>query len=111
RHALRPSNKHERSCLGLVRRPLSRQVDAISEVTTLVQGATVEVFVWTLLVLEFVALLSVPSVLLRRRGRPTAAIAWLLALFALPALGSITWWTIGRTRIERRLRRRRLTRR
>lgn len=86
-------------------------MNAISEVTTLVQGATVEVFVWTLLVLEFVALLSVPSVLLRRRGRPTAAIAWLLALFALPALGSITWWAIGRTRIERRLRRRRLTRR
>jgi len=54
--------------------------------------------------LQFAALLSVPSVLLRRRGRPTAALSWLLVLFAVPALGTLTWWLIGRTRIERRLR-------
>ena len=33
----------------------------------------------------FGALLTVPSVLLQRAGRPLAALSWLLALFALPA--------------------------
>ncbi len=57
-------------------------------------------------VAEVLALASVPSVLLRRRGRPTAALAWLLALFALPVLGGLLWWAFGRTRLERKRRRR-----
>lgn len=62
---------------------------------------------WGLLLsLELFALASVPSVLLRRRGRPSSAIAWLLALFTLPALGGICWWFIGRTRIEKKKRKR-----
>ena len=48
-----------------------------------------ELFTAMFMVAEFLALCSVPSVLLRRRGRPTAALAWLLALFALPALGGL----------------------
>ena len=55
---------------------------------------------------ELFALCSVPSVLLRRRGRPTAALAWLLGLFALPVLGGLLWWAFGRTRLERKRRRR-----
>ena len=51
------------------------------------------------------ALASVPSVLLRRRGRPIAALAWLLALFALPALGGLSWWAFGRGRLERKRKR------
>jgi len=50
------------------------------------------------------AVLTVPSVLLRRSGRPTAAVAWLLALSTVPPLAVISWWAFGRTRMERRLR-------
>lgn len=52
------------------------------------------------------ALATVPSVLLRRKGRPAAALSWLLALFALPGAGLLAWWAFGRTRLERRTRRR-----
>jgi len=53
------------------------------------------------------ALLTVPSVLSQRAGRPTAALSWLLALFALPALAVIAWWLFGRTHLHRRRRQRR----
>lgn len=86
-------------------------MEAFSELTELLRGASAEAILQTLVILELAALASVPSVLLRRRGRPTAAIAWLLSLFALPALGSIAWWAIGRTRIERKLRRHLVTKR
>jgi cardiolipin synthase A/B len=76
------------------------------QLRTLLENATSEVLLWGLLFLQFCALLSVPSVLLRRRGRPTSALAWLLALMALPAVGSLSWWAIGRTRMERRVRKR-----
>jgi cardiolipin synthase A/B len=52
------------------------------------------------------ALSTMPSVLLRRRGNPRAALTWLLALFALPLVGVFFWWAFGRTRIERKVRRR-----
>ncbi len=67
---------------------------------------TNDALLWVFLGLEFLALASVPSVLLRRRGRPTAALAWLLTLFALPAVGGICWWAFGRTRFERKKRQR-----
>lgn len=51
---------------------------------------------------DLLALLTAPSVLLRRSGRPTAALGWILALFTLPALGPALWWMIGRSRVERR---------
>ncbi len=66
-----------------------------------------DVFTLGVLAAELAALASVPSVLLKRRGRPTAALAWLLALFALPAFGALLWWSIGRTNLERKRRRRR----
>ncbi len=52
------------------------------------------------------ALLTVPSVLIQRRGRPTAALAWLFALFALPPLALFAWWLLGRTHLARRRRKR-----
>jgi len=62
---------------------------------------------WTLLTLQVLALVSAPNVLLRRRGKPLAALAWLFALFAFPGIGLLAWWAFGRTTIERRRRKRR----
>ncbi len=53
------------------------------------------------------ALATVPNVLLQRRGRPTAALAWLFALFALPPVTLLAWWLLGRTHLQRRRKRRR----
>ncbi len=53
---------------------------------------------------QILAALTVPSVLLRRSGRPTAAVAWLLGLSTVPPLAVISWWAFGRTRMDRRLR-------
>jgi cardiolipin synthase A/B len=55
------------------------------------------------------AVASVPSVLLQRRGRPHSAVSWLLILFALPGFGLFLWWVIGRKHLERQRRRRRKT--
>ncbi len=65
--------------------------------------------IWLLVGADLVAFASVPSVLLRRRGRPVAALSWLLAVAALPYVGAILWWTLGRTHLDR-LRRRRARR-
>lgn len=54
-----------------------------------------------------VAALTAPSVLMQRRGRPVAAVGWLLALFALPPFALIAWWIFGRTHLRRRQRLRR----
>jgi len=53
------------------------------------------------------AVLTVPSVLLQRAGRPTAALSWLLALFALPGLAVLAWWLFGRVHLRRKQRQRR----
>lgn len=79
-------------------------MEGLYRVLELVRTATTDVAPSTLFLLQIAALLTVPSVLLRRRGRPTAALSWLLVLFAFPAVGTIAWWAIGRTRIERKLR-------
>lgn len=73
-----------------------------SELFQLAERLTHDLLVWTVLGIEIFAFASIPSVLLRRRGRPTAALAWILALFALPVLGGLLWWGFGRTRLERR---------
>lgn len=54
---------------------------------------------------ELLAALTAPSVLIARRGRPVAALAWLLAMVTLPGLGVVLWWAIGRTHLRRRQRR------
>jgi cardiolipin synthase len=53
------------------------------------------------------ALVSIPSVLVKRRARPTAALSWILALVAMPYIGLLSWWLFGRTHLERRRRQRR----
>lgn len=65
---------------------------------------SVEAVLYGVLLFEIGALLSVPSVLLKRRGRPLSALTWLFALIAMPVVGFLAWWAFGRTRIERRLR-------
>lgn len=47
------------------------------------------------------AAITAPSILLRRRGRPTAALAWLMLVAFAPILGAIAWWMIGRTHLQR----------
>ena len=66
---------------------------------------------WEVLVVlaEGLALLTIPSVLLQRRGRPQAAITWVLVLFLLPYLGLFLWWVLGRKHLERRRRKKRRT--
>lgn len=56
------------------------------------------------------ALFSVPSVLLSRRGTPLSALSWLVALFALPGLGALLWWIIGRKGLRRGRKKRRRAR-
>lgn len=52
-------------------------------------------------------LLSVPSVLIEREGLPYSALAWILALFAVPPVGLFFWWALGRKHLSRKRRRRR----
>jgi cardiolipin synthase len=56
------------------------------------------------------AVLSIPSVLLQRRGRPVPSVAWLLVLLAYPPVGLVAWWGFGRYHMERKRRRRRRAR-
>ncbi len=66
---------------------------------------------WLLFVADLLALATIPSVLVRRRGRPLAALSWILALLAVPLGGVVTWWLLGRTHLQRRSRKRRRSRR
>ena len=74
---------------------------------------------WWLLLLAIsyaVAVASVPSVLLQRRGKPHSAVSWLLVLFALPGWGFFcggrsdesTWSGIAAAFVKRRRERHRL---
>ena len=56
---------------------------------------------------DVLALLTIPSILVRRAGRPLAALSWILALVSLPVVGVLLWWLLGRTHLERHTRRRR----
>lgn len=68
--------------------------------------ATTALLVATLLL----TVMSIPSVLLSRRGQPLAALSWTLALVALPGLGVLMWWLVGRSHLERKKRRRKRAR-
>lgn len=52
------------------------------------------------------ALITAPSILLARRGRPTAALSWLFFLALFPIPGALVWWAIGRMQLERQKERR-----
>lgn len=64
------------------------------------------VITWLPTVFGVLTVLTVPSVLLQRQGRPNAALSWLFALFALPYLAIPAWWFAGRTHLGRRKARR-----
>ena len=55
---------------------------------------------------EAIALLTIPSVLIERRGQPTSALAWVLTMVGLPFLGVLSWWMIGRSHLKRKRRKR-----
>lgn len=76
---------------------------------TLLLGVTFEgsIALWVVLAGDLLALATVPSVLLRRSGRPLAALSWLLALLALPYAGVLAWWLLGRMHLARHRGRRR----
>ena len=75
---------------------------------TLQQTDGLSAWVALLAAAEILTLVTVPSVLLSRRGQPLAALSWTLALVAVPLLGVLAWWLIGRSYLERkRLRRKR----
>jgi cardiolipin synthase len=61
---------------------------------------------WILLAADMLALATIPSVLVRRIGRPMAALSWILALLAIPFGGVIAWWMLGRMHLQRPVRRR-----
>jgi cardiolipin synthase len=54
------------------------------------------------------AVVSVPSVLIHRRGRPQAALSWVLVMFLLPLAGIFFWWLFGRQHLNRKRRKRRV---
>jgi hypothetical protein len=62
-------------------------VQALSEVLFELEQALAW---WPLLIVgaEALALLTIPSVLLQRRGQPLAALSWVLALIAVPLGGA-----------------------
>lgn len=45
--------------------------------------------------IEILALLSIPVVLLQRRGRPAAALGWILGMATLPIPTLLFWWIVG----------------
>ena len=65
--------------------------------------------IWSIVsfVAFLLALLSTPSVLMNRRGRPQAALAWVLVLVTIPLLGLFLWWAMGRTHLARKRKKKR----
>lgn len=55
---------------------------------------------------DFLALITAPSILIRRSGSPLAALSWLLTIFGIPLIGVLLWWIIGRTHLQRKLNKR-----
>lgn len=53
------------------------------------------------------SVLTIPSILVQREGRPLAALSWLMAIFAFPPLTLLAWWIFGSTHLRLNLRRRR----
>ncbi len=79
-------------------------MDELRELFSFVRLVLERLGPFSILTLHIASALSVPSVLLRRSGRPTSALAWLFALFSLPGIGAAMWWAFGRTRMDRKLR-------
>jgi cardiolipin synthase len=61
---------------------------------------------WLALIVYTSALLTIPSILLTRRGRPQAALTWIITLFTLPFVGLFSYWAFGRSYLSRPKRKR-----
>lgn len=79
-------------------------METLERLRAVIEQPAAQIFVGAVVALQIGAALTIPSVLLRRRGRPTSALLWLVVLLTLPPVGLVSWWLIGRSRIERRLR-------
>lgn len=55
---------------------------------------------------QVLALLTIPSVLLKHKGDPRGMLSWVLSLFALPIAGVLMWWLFGRVKLQDKRRRR-----
>ena len=62
---------------------------------------------WFAVFADLLAIGHIPSVIARRQGRPMAALAWILGLIAVPYIGVVLWWFLGRTHLHRPVMRRR----
>lgn len=69
----------------------------------LLLGATFRADIANLIVLsgDVLAVMTIPSILLRRQGSPAAALSWSLGVLVVPFLGVATWWLLGRTHLSR----------
>ena len=49
--------------------------------------------------------LTIPSVLLKKKRRPVSTLSWSLALLTLPFPSVLFWWFLGRTHLKRKIER------
>lgn len=60
-------------------------------------------YLW--LALELCSFLTLPSVIIKKSGRPSATIAWSTFLVIFPPAGLFFWWLIGHDHLHRKLKR------
>lgn len=51
---------------------------------------------------DVLALLTLPFILVQRRGRPTGSLAWILAVLAFSWIGLLAWWAFGYNHLKRK---------
>lgn len=68
-------------------------------ITNRALGANATTF--ALLFAELLAILIIPSILIKKKGRPISALAWLLTVLSIPYVGVLLWWTLGRNHLKR----------
>lgn len=61
-----------------------------------------EVYTYAIWIGYGLGLLTVPFILVQRRGRPVAALAWILAIFSLSWIGLLSWWLVGFNHLRRK---------
>ncbi len=61
-----------------------------------------ELYTYAVWLSDVIALATVPFILVQRRGRPVAALAWILAVFSLSWVGLLLWWLVGFNHLRRK---------
>lgn len=64
--------------------------------------SSVELYTFAVAAGTVLSLVTVPSILIQRRGRPVGALAWILAVLALPLIGLVLWWLVGFNNLARK---------